>query len=234
MAKTVEEIMNRELFTVRDDESAGDVLHYLMSLGIGGAPVVDTDRKPIGFISLRDVLGGNPRDHVLQRMTVPVDTLPVSAEIPYAATRLCETGRHHLVCVDDDGRAIGFVGSLDVLRGVIGLPISHPPTFPHYDPDTGLPWSDEARLDLEGVESAAPDGAGLFVLVHARPGRENRVVWSEASANVRRRLTNFLADPSQLPGQLRDVAERGQLWFRAALAPSSKALESATADSKSA
>ena len=58
MARTVAEIMNRELFKVREHDGVTDVLHYFVALGITGAPVVDVHDRVIGFVSWRDLLSG--------------------------------------------------------------------------------------------------------------------------------------------------------------------------------
>ena len=59
-------------------------------------------------------------------------------------------------------------------------------------------------------------GSGLFVLIDAAPQRPNRVVWSEATDHVRRRLRDMLATPTTTPVHLMDAALAGRLWFRCA------------------
>jgi predicted transcriptional regulator len=88
MALTVGEIMNRELFKVREQELASDVLHYFVALGIAGAPVVDAHDKLIGFVSWRDLFVGAKEDRVGGRMTAPVDSVVTDTLISHAARRL--------------------------------------------------------------------------------------------------------------------------------------------------
>jgi CBS domain-containing protein len=215
MAVEVREIMNHELFSVRADERVGDVRHYLVALGVSAAPVIDRHGRPCGFITLRELAEAPEHAHVASRMSAPVDTVEPSATIEQAARLMSARSHHHLVCVDDEGRAIGFVGALDVLRGLIGQPAPHPESFPHYDAVNGLTWSNESQLTFAAVEYA-PDGPGVFVLIDAAPQRPNRLVWSEATDHVRRRLRDMISTPGTAPPHLMDAAVSGRLWFRCA------------------
>ena len=216
--------MNRELFRVREHDGVTDVLHYFVALGITGAPVVDAYERVIGFVSWRDLLSGEEEGTITSRMTTPADTVSPDTLISEAARQLCDDDRHHLVVVDEDGKAIGFVGSLDVLRGLTGEPLKYPTAFPHWDPRTGLPWSNEERLDTDTATHIAPDGPGLFVLILPHVGAPDEVVWSEAAVNVKERLLELLLTPLAAPPHLAHAIEGRQLWFRAARAPSVRAL----------
>lgn len=226
VARCVDEIMNRELFSVRAEDRVGSLLQHLTTLGITGAPVLDGDGRAIGFVSMRDVLQVDGSDEVLRHMTAPADTVPASATIEEAADRVCETGRHHLVCVDGNERAVGFVSAVDVLRGMMGRPVPHPEAFPHFDFDMRLAWSDDTPLDTDHIRDV-PGDPGLFVLVHAPKGRPNRVVWSEAVDDLRARLTELLDGPATPLRHLAIMGERidlDDLWFRTAVAPSARAI----------
>src|SRR5262249_1008204 len=136
MAAIVEEIMNRELFSVRPDESCEPVLRYLHLLGVSGAPVLDAEGRPVGMITLRDFLEPKQGSLVREPMTAPALTVPAKASIAEAGRRMAEAADHHLVAVDEHGRAVGFVSALDVVRGLLGMPSAHPSQFPHYDKAT--------------------------------------------------------------------------------------------------
>ena len=219
MAAEVAEIMNHELFSAGPGDSARDVLALLLAYGVTAAPVLDEARRPVGFVALRDLVDAPEGTHVLSRMTAPADCVPVHATIREAATLMTTRSRHHLVCVDDSGRAVGFVGTLDVLRGLTGAPVPHPGSFAHHDPKSGLTWTDEAQLTFEQA-ALAPAGPGVFELIEAEPGRPNRVVWSEATYDLRHRLRDVLTRPADAPAHLADAAIHGRLWFRTASVPS--------------
>lgn len=223
MAKLVREIMNPELFSVREHEQAEDVMRYLTALGITAAPVLDAKHVPIGFVSLRDFLRHGDTSTVGEIMSFPVDVVDADATVEDAADRLIEHNRHHLPVVDAYGRAIGFVSLLDIVRALRGHPVQHPETFPHHDPVTGLTWCDPLRFDDEAV-MRSPAGPGIYVLVRSIPHHRDRAVWSEASPQVRTRLRELLHTPMSAPPHLVDAIEQRQLLVRFAAAPSSRAL----------
>lgn len=218
MALYVHEIMNHETFTLAPGEQAQAVRGYFAALDITSAPVVDDRRMPIGFVSLRDLGKVAPDAAISGCMSSPADTIAEDATIASAAGRMTALDRHHLAVVDRRGRVVGFVGSLDVLRGLLGHPVPHPEGFPHLDTSLGVSWSDDWPLDMAHVDRA-PDGPGLLRLVRSRPGAPDRVVASEARHNVRTRLVDLLSLPQPELGPLVDELERGTLRFRAAATP---------------
>jgi CBS domain-containing protein len=226
MAKTVQEIMNRELFSLRPDEGCEDALGFILALGISGAPVVDGAGKPIGVVSFRDLLRHAGGDDVASRMTSPALTVSEGAAIEAAARLVGERGVHRIVVVDDTGRAVGIVSSVDLVRGLLGMPPSHPTTFPHYDAVIGASWTDETELVLDQVD-VAPDAAGVFVLVRGGAGITDRVVWTEGANNVRTRLYDILSLPQSDPALRRVLETYGALRFRAAAIPDREALRHA-------
>jgi hypothetical protein len=128
---------------------------------------------------------------------------------------MARRSRHHLACVDVAGRVVGFVSLLDVVRGLIGAPPSHPEAFPHYEPSTGLQWTDPIHLCLGSID-AAPSGPGVLVFIEGAPDRPDRVVHSERTDDVRARLRDLSTRAGAAPAPLCDAALAGHLWFRAA------------------
>ena len=213
MALRVSEIMNRELFGLGPEDTVDMALRSILLLGITGAPVLDEDGKPLGLVSLRDLAADRPGDTVGERMTSPAATVAADARIAAAARDLARTGYHRLVVVDEAGTAVGMVSSVDVIRGLMGLPAPHPQSFPHLDRETGLTWTDDRPLEM-GEIMAAPEGPGLLLLVHGGAGVPERIVWAEAPEDIRDRLAEMLAAPQ--PGLLGSWLEHGSLRFRAA------------------
>jgi CBS domain-containing protein len=215
MAVRVSEIMNRELFSVGPAEPADAALGSILALGITGAPVVDEDGKPIGMVSWRDLVGEKAGRTAGERMTRPPATVAAEASIANAARRLARTGYHRLIVVDASGRAVGMVSSLDVVRGLMGLPTPHPASFPHLDPETGLTWTDDAPLEMDEL-GAAPEGPGVLAILHGGTGTPEKVIWAESVPGVRGRLKEMLTTTP--PGLLAAWLARGGLRFRAASA----------------
>jgi CBS domain-containing protein len=165
------------------------------------------------MVSWRDLVGDRAGRTAGERMTRPPATVAAEGSITTAARRLARTGYHRLIVVDASGRAVGVVSSLDVVRGLMGLPTPHPASFPHLDPETGLAWTDDVPLDMD-ERGAAPDGPGVLVILHGGAGTPERVIWAESAPSVRRRLEELLTTTP--PPLLGAWLARGGLRFRAA------------------
>lgn len=221
MAVMVAEVMNRELFTLRPDERRDDAVRFLVALSIGGAPVVENG-TPIGMVSLHELLADArpgadaPGELVRDRMTSPPITTTAETTIEDAARTMGDRGEHRVVVVDGAGRAVGIASAVDLLRGMLGIPVTHPPTFPHFDPATGLRWSDDAPLDDAHAE-ATPTGPGLIVLLRGGAGVRERVIWAESCEDVHARARAIFAGGPDEPLTLRQLLMRPEgLRFRVA------------------
>lgn len=216
MAATVREIMNREVLSVRPEDGTAQAREALLAMGVSGAPVVDAARTPIGVVSLSDLAAVTEERLVADAMTAPAEVVPVGAPAVQAARLMAQTGRRRLVVVDDQGRLVGMVSALDALRALLGQPVRHPPTFPHFDPATGVNWTDDHRLEMEEVD-AAPEGPGVLVLVQGAAGVPERVVWAEATVNLKAKLLDLLSLPQDTEVLRRLLDDRAHLRFRAAV-----------------
>ena len=216
MAKTVGEIMNREVFALRPDESAEQALDYILMLGITGAPVTDADQRVMGHASFRDLLSMRRGSLVSDRMTTSVEVVSPSTAIDEAGRRMSRLHVHRLI-VTEGSRVVGVVSALDVMSALLGMPVTHPPAFAHFDRDTGVMWTDEAEFSVDAL-SAAPNGPGVFVLIEGSPGHRDWIAWTEATSNVRARLLDLLSAPQEDLVLARIVEHPGKLRFRAAAA----------------
>lgn len=212
----VREIMTRQLFSCVPGETAGDALEYLMMLNIHAAPVLDEDtHEPVGMVSLSDLTGDLRNETVHSRMSYPAAFVLQTAPVGEAARVIAHTGFHHLVVVDNEHHAVGFVSAIDVIRAQAGWtrpgapPVEPPPAAPE------LEWSAEEKLTETGL-LAAPEGPGIFVLLRVPEDLPPTVLWAQASTDLRRRLTELLEQP---PPRLLRYVERGHLAFRAAAVP---------------
>lgn len=215
MARQVHEIMSRELFSLAPGDDVAAAAESILGLGVTAAPVLDAARRPLGVASLRDLIETDRGGTVAERMSRPALTVRQDATIEVAGKRLADGNVHRLVVVDADGRAVGMVSAVDLVRALLGLPVPHPAALPHLDLATGLSWTDDTTLEADRV-GVAPDGPGIFVLVHGEVGQAERMVWVEASPNVRTRLSELVAVPQEEP-ELRRLLERelAHLRFRA-------------------
>jgi len=214
MSESVEHIMNHEVYTVRASEPSGEVLGMILTLGITAAPVVDDAGVALGLVSLRNLARAKRDEPVSKHMTTPIATVSADTSIEEAGRQMGQLAYHHLVVVDEDSKVVGFVSSLDVVRGLVGLPASHPAAFPHQEPESGLSWTSTLPLTAENIERVAPVGPGMLVLTS--PSAPDEVVWAEASSDVRARLAALLAGDHNLPETVAVRIGEGRVGFRTA------------------
>lgn len=214
MSDSVDSIMNHEVYTVRAHEGSGEVLGMILTLGITAAPVVDERDVPLGLVSLRNLARAKRDEPVSKHMTTPAATVSNSTTIEQAGLEMGQLQYHHLVVVDEQGRVSGFLSSLDVIRGLVGLPASHPPAFPHQEPESGMSWTPTVALTEANIEQFAKPGPGMLVLTNAEATDE--VLWAEASNDVCARLRAFVAGQHNLPELVSERLLEGQLGFRCA------------------
>jgi CBS domain-containing protein len=123
MKALVSEYMNRTLVYLLEGDRPDIALRPILELGITAVPVLDAERRPVGIISIRDLADQKRRG---MRVTEPAMTVDADAFVSTAGVMLAETGYHHLIVVDVQGKAIGIISSLDVVRAFCGLPPKHP------------------------------------------------------------------------------------------------------------
>jgi hypothetical protein len=214
MSDSVDSVMNHEVYTVRPDEPSGEVLGMILTLGITAAPVVDEHAVPLGLVSLRNLARARRDEPVSKHMTTPAATVSVDTSVEQAGIEMGQLEYHHLVVVDEQGRVCGFLSSLDVIRGLVGLPASHPPAFPHQEPESGMSWTATLPLTEANIEKFAPSGPGMLVLTNAKASDD--VLWAEASNDVYARLQAFIAGTHNLPEIVSERLREDQLGFRTA------------------
>ncbi len=213
MATTVLEVMNRELFSVREHDRADDTLATLIAMRISAAPVVDARGRPIGMISWRDLVPEGA-ETVGPRMSRVVEVVRDTDRLQLAAATLVAAQVHHAPVIDRDGALCGFVSALDLLSGVTGQPAQHPPLFPHFDEVTGVAWTNDQILSEAHLDEA-PTGPGVIAYIEGGRGRAERVVMAEATHAIRSRLLDRLSEPLNDVG-VRRALDEGRLRWRAA------------------
>jgi CBS domain-containing protein len=115
----VKDVISGDLFRLRPGDSTADALSGILGLGITGAPVVDHEGRPLGMLSLRDLLPPKKGDRVVDRMSAPAAVVREDRPLAEAGRLLVETGYRRLVVVDSGGRAVGVVSALDLVRGLL-------------------------------------------------------------------------------------------------------------------
>jgi CBS domain-containing protein len=142
----ISDVMTRDVFAVAPDTSIETAARLLSNRHITGAPVVSSGGKPVGVVTLADLVDpdrprserdGYPLFYVVGSGTVEelgedvrvgtgrvsdvmspfVLSIESTATLREAATRLVEEEVHRLL-VMDGGKLVGIASSLDILRGM--------------------------------------------------------------------------------------------------------------------
>jgi CBS domain-containing protein len=147
VAETVGHVMRREVHTVAPDTTVRQAATMLLQLGIKSLPVVDPDGRPVGIVTLGDLLrragvslrpsmvggiGDSDVNEYLQRLTtgdrtcrdvMTSEVVTVHPDVPLVDAIWLVT-RHHvkrLPVVDADGHVVGIVSRDDLLRTLAGM-----------------------------------------------------------------------------------------------------------------
>ena len=119
---TVRDYMSARLVYVAEGSRPRVALQPMLELGVATVPVLDEGHKPVGVISLRDLVEG----HEDPKVSSPVHTVLASAPIEDAARAMVAAHVHHLVVVDGRGVAVGMLSALDLVRASTGAKPEHP------------------------------------------------------------------------------------------------------------
>lgn len=141
----VEDIMTREVVSVRSDMRVGQVARVFREHQLSGLPVVDQDGELVGIITELDMVKRHARPELpaflpllgaylplrtkeyresLRRitgvvagdiMTTPVNTISPDASVEDAATVMVSNRSNPLPVVDESGRMIGIISRTDIL-----------------------------------------------------------------------------------------------------------------------
>jgi CBS-domain-containing membrane protein len=113
------QIMTREVVCVRDDLLVETAIELAARRRLGCLPVVDRDGFPTGIVTKQDLLEAAANGDALEigQVMMPIAfTLGDRATIAHAAAMMVVEGVHHVPIVGDDGRLVGVVSSLDIVR----------------------------------------------------------------------------------------------------------------------
>ncbi|MBF5045731.1 CBS domain-containing protein [Aggregicoccus sp. 17bor-14] len=125
-ATPLRDVMTRAVVSVRPEQPVDEALQLLVENTVSGLPVVDAEHRPVGMLSRADVLeeqldtlrvgAGAQPVRVRDVMTGHALTLPETASVGEAALLMGSYAVHRVPVVDEAGRLVGIVSTLDVLR----------------------------------------------------------------------------------------------------------------------
>ncbi|GAB4482270.1 MAG: CBS domain-containing protein [Thermodesulfovibrionales bacterium] len=142
-----QDIMTTQVTTVSPETTIEELGRLLIEKGISGAPVIDSEGRLFGIVTENDLIRQNSRLHIptvvrlfdafipiggsgrveeeIRRMsastvaeicTRKVITVAPGAPLDEVATTMSES-RVHLLPVLDQGRLVGIIGKMDVIKG---------------------------------------------------------------------------------------------------------------------
>jgi CBS domain-containing protein len=114
----VSRIMSLNVQCVTEDVTLPALASWLLDGALSGAPVVDDEGVPVGFVSKTDLVrhGVTPERHVSDIMTPMSLTVHEDQSVSKASALMAYEGIHRLPVVDGSGRVVGLLSSLDVLH----------------------------------------------------------------------------------------------------------------------
>jgi CBS domain-containing protein len=107
--------MSRTSVAVRSGLAASSAATALRARSQSGAPVVDGEGRPVGFVVEADLLRARPGAKVADAMSRMALSLPEDAPASRAAALLAEHGVERVAVVSGDGAVVGVLSALDVV-----------------------------------------------------------------------------------------------------------------------
>lgn len=121
------EIMQKDVFTIQDDQTVDELVDLLVREHIQGAPVVDRDGNLVGVVTQQDVFFSTvtldaksgsvarPDERVVAEvMTSPAVSATENTEVA-GLCRMMHRLRIHRVPILKNGKVTGIISSLDIV-----------------------------------------------------------------------------------------------------------------------
>lgn len=112
---SVRAVMRRAAVAVRPGLSGATAAAALRARGQAGAPVVDGEGRPVGWVAEADLLRGRPGTRVSDAMVRAALGVAETAPLSRAAAMLAAHGLERIPVVSADGVLVGVLTALDVV-----------------------------------------------------------------------------------------------------------------------
>jgi CBS domain-containing protein len=147
--ETAADLMGPNPVSLRADATVGEASSFLSGRGFSVAPVIDDAGRPVGVLSLADLVvhqqesaapasqradSRTGRPLVGDVMTPTVFSVTPETPLAKVVEQLLALKVHHLFVVDRGGVLIGVISALDVLRHLQPEPPAAPRIMGAYEP----------------------------------------------------------------------------------------------------
>lgn len=126
------QIMSRDVITLQDDDDVATAWQVFLNHHIHEAPVLNAEKRLVGFVSERDLLTTINIEHgrvidamhrkVRDVMTTPVVAAEPVTDIRRVATVMIEHGVDGVPIVNENHELVGFISRTDILQAVVTDP----------------------------------------------------------------------------------------------------------------
>ena len=207
--KTAADVMNRTGFFAKPSDTIAVLVREMGERGLGSIVVLDRKARPLGVATSAEVECCYDVDELIERLRKPAVCMDQHTDLDMAARTLALHPSSCLVLVDASGAAVGMLTPLELLRGVLGVTAAHGGAPLH---DRDVNWEQAELLELSAAHRA-PDAPGIILLSPGLDSTAKRVVWAEATENMRERLDQMLRSPQQDP-RLESIIEAYPRYVR--------------------
>ena len=115
----VADYMTKNVYTLKPEDTIEDAINLIEKTGHDGFPVVDDERKVIGYVSSIDLLKKDPKTKIGEIMSKKLYVARDFMDLRDAARVMFRTGHSKLPVVDEKDRLVGIISNADVIRSQI-------------------------------------------------------------------------------------------------------------------
>lgn len=115
----VSDYMTRDVITLSSESSVDEGISLIRSTGHDGFPIVDYNRRVIGYVSARDLLKQDPETIIKNVMIRELYVARDYMDLRDTARVMFRTGHSKLPVVDDREHLVGIISNSDVIRSQI-------------------------------------------------------------------------------------------------------------------
>ncbi len=115
----VADYMTKNVFTLKPGNTVKDAIELIKLSGHDSFPVIDDNRKVVGYVSAIDIIDKSPDTKISDIMSRELYVAREFMSLRDAARIMFRTGHSKLPVVDEENRLVGIISNADVIRSQI-------------------------------------------------------------------------------------------------------------------